>query len=59
MATKFAIDGPGDQLWRGTTCGVIGPFLITSERQIKKPQYLWIELDAAIVCILFSCETCK
>ena len=21
MATKFAIDGPGDQLWQGTTCG--------------------------------------
>ena len=22
MATKFAKDSPGDQLWRGTTCGV-------------------------------------
>ena len=22
MAMKFAIDGPGDQLWWGTTCGV-------------------------------------
>ena len=21
-ATTFAVDGPGDQLWQGTTCGV-------------------------------------
>ena len=25
MATKFALDGRGDQLWRGTTCGVTDP----------------------------------
>ena len=30
-ATQYAVDGPGDQLWRGTTCGVTVPPLVLSQ----------------------------
>ena len=41
MATKFAIDGPGDQLWQGTTCGMTERPKSTADETVHRNRDVW------------------
>ena len=48
MAAKIAVDGPGDQLWRGTTCGVTVPlFDIYCNQSHEQPTLFMSQLIEA------------